>query len=246
MSASAAEGQNSGELEQRLKRCEEAIGYRFNDHGLLRLCLTHASVARVRLDSNERLEFLGDAVLGLVVCEALYHRFPELPEGELTAMKSMLVSRQTCARLATRLGLDQAMIVGKGIRRHTGFPASMLAGVFEATIAGVYRLDGGLEEARSVIERCLGREIDQSGDHTSCNFKSALQHLAQKTYGQTPAYRLVDEKGPDHSKCFKIAAVIGPDSYPAAWGASKKEAEQRAAKNALVELESGSETTPAE
>ena len=127
-----------------LKTCQERIGYLFNDWALLRSALTHASGAQHRLASNERLEFLGDAILGAVVCEMLYHRFPEYLEGELTKIKSVVVSRQTCAKVSEALGLDEFLLLGKGMSVVDGLPPSLLADVFESLIAAVY-LDGGLE-----------------------------------------------------------------------------------------------------
>lgn len=232
----AASSSDPDALADRLERCERALGYRFRDRALLELCLTHASVARTRLASNERLEFLGDAVLGLVTCEMLFRLYPEFSEGELTRVKSILVSRSTCATLSRKLGLDRLMLVGKGLGGHDRIPTSILGAVFESLIAGVY-LDGGLEAARVLIERVVGDELEKAAARDrGRNFKSVLQHLSQKRFNETPGYRLLDEQGPDHSKCFLIAAVIGATAYPAAWGASKKEAEQAAAKNALVEL----------
>jgi ribonuclease-3 len=224
-------------IEQRLQECEEALQYQFCDRALLELCLTHSSVAKTRLESNERLEFLGDAILGVIVCEMLYHRFPESPEGELTRIKSVLVSRNTCAKITQELGLEKYLLLGKGLRTHETIPVSILAAVFESLIAGVY-LDGGMDAAQLFVEPLMAKEAQRVTDFDHMkNFKSLLQQLSQKTCGETPVYRLVDEKGPDHSKCFKISAVIGPRSYSSAWGPSKKEAEQRAACNALHEME---------
>lgn len=222
--------------EEALANCEEALSYRFRNRELLQNCLTHASGAKHRLASNERLEFLGDAVLGLVVCEMLYHRFPECTEGELTRIKSILVSRTTCAKISEAVGFDSFLLLGKGLSAHEKVPLSVTAAVFESLIAGVY-LDGGLEAARTLIERLMEPEIELTvGLEHGRNFKSMLQQHAQKIIGTTPIYRLLDEKGPDHSKCFKIAAFIGAQGFPAAWGPNKKEAEQRAAHNALNEL----------
>jgi ribonuclease-3 len=228
------EGDHTDEV---LDACEAAIEYRFRDRDLLRTCLTHASSANHRLASNERLEFLGDAILGAVVCEMLYHRFPEEPEGELTRVKSIVVSRSTCAKISLALDLPGFLLLGKGLMVHDSIPMSVAAAVFESLIAGVY-LDGGLEPVRALIERAVGPEIELAGgvEHGR-NFKSLLQQHAQKMLGETPVYRLLDEKGPDHSKCFKVAAVIGPQTFAPAWGANKKSAEQRAAQNALYELE---------
>ena len=222
--------------DDKLERCEEVLGYRFTDRELLRTCLTHSSVARTRLASNERLEFLGDAILGLVICELLFRQFPEEPEGELTRMKSALVSRHTCAAVSERLGLEEFLYLGKGLATHRRLPSSILAAALESLVAGVY-LDGGLEAARRFITSFIEPEVEQVGDlEQGRNFKSLLQQMAQKSFGETPVYRVLDEKGPDHSKCFKIAAVIGSQAYPAAWGASKKSAEQRAACNALFDI----------
>jgi ribonuclease-3 len=220
-----------------LEACEVALDYRFTNRDLLRNCLTHASGANHRLASNERLEFLGDAILGAVICELLYLRFPEEPEGELTRIKSIVVSRTTCAKISIALGLPGFLLLGKGLSVNESVPTSVSAAVFESLIAGVY-LDGGLVPARALIERVVGPEIELTGgvEHGR-NFKSLLQQYAQKVFGETPVYRLLDEKGPDHSKCFKVSAMIGPQSYAPAWGANKKSAEQRAAQNALYEIE---------
>lgn len=220
-----------------LEECETALDYRFQNRDLLRNCLTHASGANHRLASNERLEFLGDAILGAVVCEMLYHRFPEETEGELTRIKSIVVSRTTCAKISLALGLPGFLLLGKGLSVHESVPTSVAAAVFESLIAGVY-LDGGLGAARILIESAVGPEIELAGgvEHGR-NYKSLLQQHAQKMFGATPIYRLVDEKGPDHSKCFQVTAVIGPQCFAPAWGANKKSAEQRAAHNALNEIE---------
>ncbi len=229
-----------------LDECEQVLEYRFRDRDLLRRCLTHASVARTRLASNERLEFLGDAILGLVVCEMLYRRFPEEPEGEMTRIKSSVVSRTCCARLSDRLGLHRFLIVGKGLSGRRSYPMSVKAAVVESLIAGLY-LDGGLEVARSFIEKHLSAEVEEAAESVhGRNYKSVLQQYAQRSLGAVPTYRLLDEKGPDHSKCFKLAATIGSRQFPPAWGASKKEAEQRAARNALCELEGKAIPHPAD
>jgi ribonuclease-3 len=219
-----------------LEECQKAIGYRFGQPELLRASLTHASGADTRLASNERLEFLGDAVLGLVTCEQLFHRFPDYQEGDLTKIKSVVVSRRTCARISRVLNLGDFLFMGKGMNAHSVVPASLLADVFESLVAAIY-LDGGLEAARTFILRYVGPEIEHvaEGAHGG-NFKSLLQQVAQREFGATPQYHLLDEKGPDHSKCFKIAAVIGRHTYAAAWGRNKKEAEQKAAVNALAQV----------
>jgi ribonuclease-3 len=219
-----------------LEECQTAIGYRFRQPDLLRSALTHASGANTRLASNERMEFLGDSVLGLITCEQLYLRFPDYQEGDLTKVKSVVVSRRTCARFSKVLNLGDYLFLGKGMHLHTAVPASLLADVYESLVAAIY-LDGGLEAAREFILRHLGPEIEEvaEGAHGG-NFKSLLQQVAQREFNATPQYVMLDEKGPDHSKCFKIAAQIGRHTYAGAWGRNKKEAEQRAAMNALAQV----------
>jgi ribonuclease-3 len=221
--------------EAALIRCEERIGYTFRNRQLLRSALTHASGADHRLASNERMEFLGDAILGYVVCEMLFHYFPDFLEGDLTKIKSVVVSRQTCAKISRTLGLQEFLIVGKGMAATQTVPPSLMADAFESIVAAIY-LDGGETAARAFIEALLQPEIDLARADTGGNFKSQLQQLAQREFGSTPVYQLMDEKGPDHSKCFKISAQVGGQRYMAAWGRNKKEAEQRAASNALAEL----------
>jgi ribonuclease-3 len=227
---------NVAELEVLLDKCQTALGYRFRDIELLAMCLTHASTARTRLHSNERLEFLGDAILGAIVCEALYHRFPEASEGELTRVKSIVVSRATCATMAARVQLEQFVLVGKGLDQTGRIPPSILAGTFEGLVAGIY-LDGGVDAVRTFLKPLLAPEIESAAARLhEQNFKSLLQHIAQKKLGVTPIYRLLEERGPDHSKVFHISAVVGGQVFPAAWGANKKEAEQTAALHALEAL----------
>jgi ribonuclease-3 len=219
-----------------LSQCERVLGYRFHDPTQLRAALTHASGADHRLASNELLEFLGDAILGAVVCELLYRKFPEFLEGELTRIKSVVVSRRTCTRVSRDLGLDEFLVLGKGMGAQGETPASVLADVFESLVGALY-LDGGMEAARRFITEHIEPEIDATvAGHGTVNYKSTLQQMAQRRFGATPTYLMLDEKGPDHSKCFKMAAQIGARRYPAAWGPSKKDAEQRAAMNALSQL----------
>jgi ribonuclease-3 len=229
-----------------LEKCEQRIGYTFNDKLMLRAALTHASGAEHRLASNERLEFLGDAILGAVVCELLYHQFPQYLEGDMTKVKSVVVSRQTCAKISEALGMQEFLILGKGMTTHPAVPPSVLADVFESILASIY-LDGGDPPAREFVEKYMGPEIElaASGEHGG-NYKSLLQQLAQREHGSTPTYQLLDEKGPDHSKCFKMAAMVGGTRFQPAWGRNKKESEQRAARNALSELNGESVPFPSD
>jgi len=226
--------------------CEERIGYTFTDKRLLQAALTHASGAEHRLASNERLEFLGDAILGAVVCELLYRQYPQYLEGDLTRIKSIVVSRQTCTKISESLGMQEFLILGKGMTTHPSVPPSLLADVFESLVAAMY-LDGGAEAARVFLERHMAPEIESAvGGEMGDNYKSMLQQLAQREHGTTPTYQLLDEKGPDHSKCFKIAAQVGNSRFEAAWGRNKKEAEQRAARNALCEIHGRAVPYPSE
>ena len=223
-------------VDSKLRRCQEIIGYRFRDQSLLLSALTHASGAVRRLESNERLEFLGDAVLGLTVCQWLFEEYPEYDEGDLTKIKSSVVSRRSCARVACRLQLDQCLIVGRGVTRSRSFPKSLVSDVFEAIVAALY-LDGGPEVVRDRLKNWLAEEVGHAVEtQGSSNFKSALQQFAQRELSDTPVYRLVRESGPDHRKSFLMAAAIGDRTFSPAWGTNKKDAEQRSAANALAEL----------
>ncbi len=198
--------------------------------------MTHASGAVNRLASNERLEFLGDAILGFVVCEKLYARFPDSLEGDLTRIKSVVVSRETCSRISEELGLVEFLVVGKGLMVDSVVPTSVLSDLFESLVAAVY-LDGGMEPARRLIERYMDQEIVNVAAGTrGLNHKSLLQQVSQRDFGITPTYSVVNEEGPDHNKTFQVLAQIGDHTYPPAWGRNKKEAEQRAAAHALAKL----------
>jgi ribonuclease-3 len=222
--------------EDPLQLCEDVLGYQFKDPMFLREALTHASGANHRLVSNERLEFLGDAILGAIVCELLFLKYPEYLEGELTRVKSVVVSRHICAKISRKLGFDEFLVLGKGMGSQEETPSSVLADVFESLIGAIY-LDGGMEAAKRFIVQHIEAEIDLAvGGHGGVNYKSNLQQVSQRQFGETPTYLLLDEKGPDHSKCFKISAQIGRHRYAPAWGRNKKDAEQRAAMNALSQL----------
>jgi ribonuclease-3 len=219
-----------------LEAVQRLLEYRFKNPHLLDAALTHASVAEHRLSSNERLEFLGDAILGLVICEELYARFPDYLEGDMTHIKSVVVSRDTCANVTNRLGIMDHLSLGKGITGGAAIPTSLAACAYEALVGAIY-LDGGLEPARAFILRHMAAEIDrvEAGEHLR-NYKSMLQQHAQRELGATPHYEVLDEKGPDHAKAFEVAVLIRGRLFPSAWGPSKKAAEQQAAMEALREL----------
>jgi ribonuclease-3 len=222
-------------LDEKTERCQQLIGYRFHDPSLVVAALTHASIATSRRHSNERMEFLGDAILGMVVCDQIFHSYPEYLEGDLTKIKSVVVSRRVCAKVSKKLGLESCLHVGRGMMRH-GMPRSLLSDVFEALVAAVY-LDGGMQAARDFILTHMESEICMAAEgQSSANYKSLLQQMAQGEMKGTPLYRLLGESGPDHSKHFEIAAEISGKRFTSAWGRNKKEAEQRAAGNAIAEL----------
>ncbi len=219
-----------------LQQIEQIIGYEFTDKHLLAKAFTHSSAVDNRLLSNERLEFLGDAVLAVVICQTLFERFSDYLEGDLTKIKSMLVSRETCAKVSRRLGLQKFLKVGKGMVSSRALSGSLAAGVLETTIATVY-VDGGFDAAHGFILRTFGSLIERAdARQAQGNYKSLLQQHAQEQSNVTPVYALLDEKGPDHNKAFELEVVIDDRHFPSAWGTNKKEAEQKAAFNALVEL----------
>jgi len=219
-----------------LQQIEQIIGYEFSDKKLLTRAFTHSSAVENRVLSNERLEFLGDSVLAVVICQTLFERFPDYLEGDLTKIKSMLVSRGTCAKVSKKLGLHKYLKVGKGMVSSRALSGSLAAGVLETAIGAIY-IDGGFEAAHNFILRAFSSLIDGAdAAQAQGNFKSLLQQHAQEKFNVTPVYMLLDEKGPDHNKCFELEVVVDDHHFPSAWGTNKKEAEQKAAFNALVEL----------
>ncbi len=230
---------------KRLRACEEAIGYDFQDLSLLQTALTHTSVAATRLGSNERLEFLGDAVLGCVIVDSLYHQRQSEMEGALTQMKSTIVSRVACARVSQALGLERFLALGKGMERRK-IPQSLLANMQESIIGALY-LDGGMDAARNYILRVFDEEIKNAIQGVTLkNFKMELQHFVQRKFHRTPEYETLDQKGPDHRKCFKVQVKVGDKTFHPAWGKNKKEAEQHAAENAMRQFENQSPIYPAD
>jgi len=218
------------------RRVAEITGYSFRDLDLLSAAFTHASFVDRRVESNERLEFLGDAILAHVVCEAIFERFPDYLEGQMTKIKSAVVSRRTCAAIARKIGLLDLLRVGKGMDGQP-LPLSLAAAVFESLIAAIYLDSRSLDTARNFILKYADFYIERAAasDHQR-NYKSQLQQYAQSRLGTSPAYEVLDEKGPDHSKCFEVCVVLNGQRFGSAWGPSKKDAEQKAAKLALIDL----------
>jgi ribonuclease-3 len=215
---------------------EEILHYHFSDPGLLEKAFMHSSSVDNRKLSNERQEFLGDSVLGMVICQKLFEKFPSYLEGELTKMKSSLVSRRMCADIASEMGLIDFISVGKGMKKSSSINGSVAAGLLEAVICAIY-LDGGFEAAQEFILRIFRDYLENADDDMLINnCKSILQQHAQKSMDTTPHYNLLDEKGPDHDKCFEVQVSIKGRQFKSGWGKTKKQAEQKAARNALREL----------
>lgn len=226
----------SSQLES-VNRCENYLEYEFADKRLLFHAITHASIAHSRLLSYERLEFLGDSILGFVVCELLFQEHSEWLEGDLTKIKSNVVSRQSCAEIGRRLNLDKCLVVGKGVGSQGSIPKSLLANAFESIVAAIY-LDGGMTAAKSFLLPLMDTQVSAAiQGHLEINYKSELQQYAQKRFGQPPRYQLLSDRGPDHDKWFQVAAQVEKRTYEPAWGQNKKEAEQRAAANALAAID---------
>ncbi|MDO4583911.1 MAG: ribonuclease III [Planctomycetia bacterium] len=230
------EGSLRHEVLEKLLACQKVLKYSFKNIGLLAAALTHTSGASHRLVSNERLEFLGDAILGAIIVDLLYHRCESMMEGAMTQCKSAIVSRATCTRVSRELKLETFLFLGKGMN-HQKVPASILANMQESIIGAIY-LDGGLEAAREYILRVFSEEIEQSIEGESGqNYKMRLQQWTQKVLHMMPYYRVLEQRGPDHRKCFKVQVHVGEHQFQGAWGKNKKEAEQHAALNALCQLE---------
>jgi ribonuclease-3 len=221
----------------RVLDCERRIRYFFRTPSLLLRALTHASATSQTVDNYERLEFLGDAVLDVVISEILFERFPEWREGELTEVRARVVNRETLAEIGAAAGLDACLVTGAGVTGRKPLPGSVIAGCFEAVIGAVY-LDGGLDAARTVIRHLAGAAVTTAalGGYDR-NYKAKLQEYAQSTQGVTPSFRLLASEGPEHGKTFLVAAAIGDEEVGRGRGKSKKEAEREAARDALARLE---------
>ena len=222
-----------------IKDLEEAIGYRFHNITLLQNALTHSSYANERwhdgLMSNERLEFLGDSVLGMIVADYLYRNFPNRPEGELTRMRADMVCETTLAAVADRVGLGKHLLLGHGEERFGGRSrASILADAVESVIAASY-LDGGLDAAKGIIQRFILSNVPVKKLHNA-DYKTNLQELVQQKKNQVLEYVLAGESGPDHDKIFQVELLLNGQVIGKGSGSSKKRAEQDAARAAIEEL----------
>ncbi len=232
---------------QGIVRClEEVVGYTFQNPEYALEALTHSSAKDQNLACNERLEFLGDSILGQIISEYLFHRFPGNEEGDLSTMKSILVSSKTLASRAFDIGIDKMIILGRGLTEKKTLPRSILCNAFEAVIAALY-LDGGMDLARSFVLKNIEPNVEEIvNDRHEKNYKSLLQDYAQRNLATIPNYRVVKETGPDHKKMFQVMVELDAREFGAAWGPNKKDAEQHAAQQALEDLgllpESGSKS----
>ena len=222
-----------------IKELETAIGYRFQNISLLQNALAHSSYANERwhnsLMSNERLEFLGDSILGMVVADHLYRNFPNRPEGELTRMRADMVCEKALAQVANQIGLGDHLLLGKGEELGGGrHRDSILADAVESVIAACY-LDGGMAPAVDFIKRFVLVHVPVSR-LINADYKTALQELVQQKRNQTLQYTLAGESGPDHDKHFEVELTLNGQVVGRGVGSSKKRAEQAAAHAALEAL----------
>jgi len=223
-----------------MKTLEKTIGYSFKEPGLLELALTHSSYSnergRGRLGCNERLEFLGDSILGYFTAEYLFGTYPDKPEGEMTKIRAELVCEQSLARVAEKLGLGKYLRLGRGEELSGGRKRpSITADAVEAVLAAIY-LDGGAEAAKRFVYGFVLTEAAKAAKEGSHDYKTMLQELVQKGGSESPVYRMAGENGPDHEKVFTAEVLICGSVKGRGNGRSKKESEQNAARNALEQI----------
>ena len=217
---------------------ERRLGYAFHDSRLLETALTHSSYANERagLHSNERLEFLGDSVLGFCAAKNIFRLYPDMPEGEMTRLRAELVCEASLHAVAREIGLGPSIRLGRNEECNGGRQrVSILADAVEAVIAAVY-LDGGLESAEAFIENHILRDLEAGRRPVRTDYKTQLQELLQKEGGAAPVYAIVGESGPDHAKTFTARVELHDGAFAEGAGKSKKEAEQAAARAALALL----------
>jgi len=227
-------------LRSNKKKIESKLGYVFHNPELLFLSFVHRSFVNEHKDvkeHNERLEFLGDSVLGVIIAEYLYERFPALAEGQLSQIRSRLVDATSCMLFFQKLDIQECILLGKGESLNEGRgKESISADVFEALVAAIY-LDGGFEQAKVFFLRHFTENVEEVLKQPSRNFKAELQDYSQRKYQKPPQYKVLKEEGPDHAKTFFIAVSLGEEQLSEGFGPSKKEAEQKAAELALQKLE---------
>jgi ribonuclease-3 len=224
-----------------MKTLEEKLGYQFRDRRLLENALTHSSFANEHhmgaVGSNERLEFLGDSVLGMVVADDLFHRYSRLPEGDLTRLRAQLVCEASLARVARELELGSYLCLGKGEESTGGRERpSIIADAVEAVLAAVYLDSGSIREPRRIIRKFILEHMEEARE-ASRDHKTHLQELVQRRSGQVLSYHLIGQSGPDHNKSFEMEVRLNGETVGTGTGRSKKEAEQMAARAAIAKLE---------
>lgn len=227
------------EIIRKSAEVEAKLGYNFKDRSLLALAFIHRSYFNEHRSigqHNERLEFLGDSVLGLVMADYLYCTMPGIPEGELSYFRSRLVEANCCVSYVNKLNVTEFLLLGKGEKLSQGRGReTILSDLFEAIVGAIF-LDGGFEAARQFILKNLYEEIQAILKTPDQNWKALLQDICQKKYQQHPLYKVVSEEGPEHSKVFQITVEIQNKVLGHGSGSSKKIAQQEAAKNALAQL----------
>ncbi len=219
-----------------MESLETKLNYKFNNIELLKNALIHSSYAnevRGNTHSNERLEFLGDSVLSIIVADHIYHKYPNMPEGELTRLRASLVCEKSLCTLSRELCIGEYLKLGKGEDKNGGRERdSILADAFESVLAAIY-LDGGMSAAKKHILNTVLRDLDHHSDDSFKDYKTTLQEIIQRNPEESVSYTLVDETGPDHDKQFTVAVHLNSNVIGTGIGKSKKQAEQMAAKQAL-------------
>ncbi len=228
------------QLKEQIDHIEKALDYKFSERSFLLTAFVHRSFFNENREEirehNERLEFLGDSVLGLIVSDFLYTQLPTHPEGELSHLRSQLVDSSACTTYLQKLDLGEYVLLGRGERRNPGRGReTILSDLFEALVGAIY-LDGGIEKARRFFFHHFLEDLETSLKTPVRNWKAELQDYSQKKHQRPPTYRVMKETGPDHSKTFEVAALIGDHLVGTGTGASKKEAEQAAAQDALNKM----------
>lgn len=227
----------SSAADERIRACEQVLGYTFFDKKLIKTALTHSSSTSDKRLDNERLEFFGDAVLDLVIREYLYHNYPNHQEGDLTEAKSAVVCRSSLAKASKKMDLKSFLFLGRGIGKKRGVPDSLLADAYEAIVAAIY-LDGGYQPVKNFVLMTLKSEIPFAIEQAnSTNYKSNLQKLLQQQKRPLPTYQVLGSTGPEHSRVFEIAVLIEGKETGRGTGSSKKAAEQEAARSALNNMD---------
>lgn len=228
-----------------MSEIEELLGHEFTDPSLLSKALTHASAGGAESFTNERLEFLGDAVVDMVVSNHLFTTMPQAPEGEMTRIRAAVVSRRTLGRVGRKLGLEAFLRVDEGLSRKEEYPTSIVAGGYEAVVGALF-LDGGARVAKRFVLRTLQEELERcTGTTAFVSNKSRLQENVQAAGHGIPHYEVLQVEGPDHERRFLVAVSVAGRELGRGWGRTKKDAEQRAAEQALEAWPGLEDDTPA-